>query len=110
MPSEFRSDFLILEKTFIPTTNTFNLRETLECGQVFRYQLKDGEYHLSAGEHHAIFKEIEGIGDKKRKALLNAFGSIENIKRASEEELAKVEGIGAIRAKKIKEFFNSYEG
>ena len=70
-------------------------------------------YHKSTHQKTnltSIFKEIEGIGDKKRKALLNAFGSIENIKRASEEELAKVEGIGAIRAKKIKEFFNSYEG
>ena len=53
--------------------------------------------------------KIDGIGDKKRKALLNAFGSIENIKRASEEELARVEGIGAVRAKKIKEFFDGYE-
>lgn len=70
-------------------------------------------YHKSTHQKTnltSIFKEIEGIGEKKRKALLNAFGSIENIKRASEEELAKVEGIGAIRAKKIKEFFNSYEG
>ena len=58
----------------------------------------------------SIFKDIEGIGEKKRKALLNAFGSIENIKRASEEDLAKVEGIGDKRAKKIKEFFDSYEG
>ena len=63
MPSEFRSAFLILEKTFIPTTDTFNLRETLECGQVFRYQLKDGEYHLSAGGHHAVFKASDGGWD-----------------------------------------------
>ena len=63
MPSEFRSAFLILEKKFIPTTSTFNLRETLECGQVFRYQLVDGTYHLSAGEHHAVFKEVDGGWD-----------------------------------------------
>ncbi len=70
-------------------------------------------YHKSTHQKTnltSIFKDIEGIGDKKRKALLNAFGSIENIRRASEEELAKVEGIGNVRAKKIKEFFNSYEG
>ena len=70
-------------------------------------------YHKSTHQKTnltSIFKEIEGIGDKKRKALLNAFGSIENIKRASQEELAKVDGIGTVRAKKIKEFFESYEG
>ncbi|MBR2336374.1 MAG: excinuclease ABC subunit UvrC [Clostridia bacterium] len=70
-------------------------------------------YHKSTHQKTnltSIFKEIEGIGEKKRKALLNAFGSIENIKRASQEELAKVEGIGMVRAKKIKEFFDGYEG
>lgn len=58
----------------------------------------------------SIFEEIEGIGEKKRKALLKEFGSVENIKRASEEDLAKVDGIGIKRAKKIKEFFDNYEG
>ena len=70
-------------------------------------------YHKSTHEKtnlKSIFSQIDGIGDKKRKAILNAFGSIENIKRATEEELAEVEGIGKKRAKKIKEFFNSYEG
>lgn len=57
----------------------------------------------------SVFDGIDGIGEKKRKALLKEFGSIENIKRATEEDLAKVDGIGIKRAKKIKEFFNSYE-
>ncbi len=57
----------------------------------------------------SVFDGIDGIGEKKRKAILKEFGSIENIKRATEEDLAKVDGIGIKRAKKIKEFFNSYE-
>ena len=58
----------------------------------------------------SAFEDIDGIGEKKRKALLREFGSIENIKRASEEDLANVDGIGKKRAKKIKEFFDGYEG
>ncbi len=58
----------------------------------------------------SVFEDIDGIGEKKRKALLKEFGSIENIKRASEEDLANVDGIGKKRAKKIKEFFDGYEG
>lgn len=55
----------------------------------------------------SVLSEIEGIGKARRKALMDAFGSLENIRRASEEELAKVEGIGEKRAKTIKEFFKN---
>lgn len=70
-------------------------------------------YHKSTHQKtnlKSIFEQIDGIGDKKRKALMQKFGSIENIKRASEEDLAEVEGIGSTYAKKIKEFFSNYEG
>ena len=70
-------------------------------------------YHKSTHEKTnltSVLKQIDGIGEKKRKALMNSFGSLENIKRASLEDLSKVEGIGEVRAKKIKEFFNDYEG
>ena len=34
--------------------------------------------------------KIEGVGDKRRTDLLRHFGSIENIKQASEQELARI--------------------
>ena len=34
--------------------------------------------------------KIPGVGDKRRADLLKHFGSIENIKRADEQELARV--------------------
>ena len=34
--------------------------------------------------------KIEGVGNKRRTDLLKHFGSIENIKQASEQELARV--------------------
>lgn len=37
--------------------------------------------------------EIEGIGPKKKKALLSHFKSIENIKKASRDELLQVKGL-----------------
>ncbi len=51
----------------------------------------------------SVLREVEGIGAKKQKALMDAFGTIDKIMKASEEELAKVEGIGKELAKKIKE-------
>jgi excinuclease ABC subunit C len=47
--------------------------------------------------------EINGIGPKKKKALIKQFGTIQNIRQASIEELAAVKGINRSLALKIKE-------
>ena len=47
--------------------------------------------------------EIEGIGPKKKKALLEKFKSVEKMKQASIEELMQIKGITKQIAKKIKE-------
>ena len=51
----------------------------------------------------SVLEEVEGIGEKKRKALMDSFGTIDRIMKADEEELAKVDGIGKELARKIKE-------
>ncbi len=48
--------------------------------------------------------EIPGVGKKKSETLLKSFGSVEMIKRASEESLAQ--SVGASTAKAIMEYFN----
>lgn len=53
----------------------------------------------------SVLEEIGGIGAKKRKALLERFGTIDKIMRASEEELACTEGVGKELAVRIREFF-----
>ena len=45
--------------------------------------------------------EIEGIGEVKKIALLKHFGSVENIRNSTVEELMKVKGINENLAKKI---------
>ncbi len=53
----------------------------------------------------SVLNEIDGIGKKRRKALFDKFGSVENIKRASVDELAETDGVGRAQAIKIKEYF-----
>lgn len=63
-------------------------------------------YHRKLRESQltkSILDEIEGIGEVKKKKLLKEFGSIEEIKKASIEELTKVDGITEKLAQKIKE-------
>jgi len=53
----------------------------------------------------SVLSEIEGVGKKKRIALMNKFGTIDRIMGASVEELSSVEGIGEALAKNIKDYF-----
>lgn len=50
----------------------------------------------------SIFEDIPGIGPVTRKKLLKQFGSMKNVRQASEAELAKV--VGVARARTITEY------
>jgi excinuclease ABC subunit C len=52
-------------------------------------------------------EEIQGIGKKRRLALLKYFGSLEAINKASLEEIAQVKGFNRDLAEKIKEFLSA---
>ncbi len=49
----------------------------------------------------SVLEEIEGVGKKKQKALMDKFGTIDKIMDASTEELCEADGIGLELAKKI---------
>lgn len=49
---------------------------------------------------------IRHVGPTSAQALANKFGSIENIRNASTDELANVEGVGGVIAESINEWFS----
>ena len=49
----------------------------------------------------SVLDDIDGVGNVKKKALLNYFGSVKNIINASVDEISKIEGINKILANKI---------
>ena len=63
----------------------------------YHRKLRDKEMRKS------VLDDIKGIGNVKKQALLKKFGSVENIKQASIEELIKVKGITEELARKLKE-------
>jgi excinuclease ABC subunit C len=66
------------------------------------------DYHRGVRDKKSlgsVLDRIEGIGPNRRNALLEHFGSVENIKNANEEALQEVQGISANQAKRIREYF-----
>lgn len=90
-------------------------REEFEISEMlfnFITNLQD-EVHNTAIEYHRKIRDkemtkskldyIDGIGEKKRTALLKKFGSVAKIKEATVEEISEIKGINVELAKKIKE-------
>lgn len=55
----------------------------------------------------STLEDIEGIGAKRRQALLHRFGGIRELAKAPVDEIAKVPGISEHLAKRIFQFFHS---
>jgi excinuclease ABC subunit C len=55
----------------------------------------------------SVLDEIPGIGDKRKKALLERFGSVMRLRRATAEEIAGVPGMGLAAAREILERLRS---
>ncbi|QJA09984.1 excinuclease ABC subunit UvrC [Romboutsia sp. CE17] len=53
----------------------------------------------------SVLDDIQGIGEKRKKALLAYFKDIDAIKKASVEELAQVEGMNKASAESVYNFF-----
>ena len=92
---ENRIEFLISEKLFNFITNLQD--EVHKTAIEYHRKVRDKEMTKSKLDY------IDGIGEKKRTALLKKFGSVRNIKEASIEDLIQVKGINLALAEKIKE-------
>ena len=85
----------------------------------FVQRLRDEAHRFAVGSHRARRKkdlreaglqEIPGIGPTRKRALLQHFGTLKAIERASEADLAKVPGVSAETARKIYDFFHDRPG
>jgi excinuclease ABC subunit C len=85
----------------------------------FVERLRDEAHRFAVGSHRARrrrdiresgLQEIPGIGPTRKRALLQHFGTLKAIERASLGDLAKVAGINAETARKIYDFFHERAG
>jgi excinuclease ABC subunit C len=67
-------------------------------------------YHRTLRDKHAIHSELDdiiGVGERRKRALLRHFGSVEKIRHAAVEELATVRGMTKKVAEEIAEFYKT---
>lgn len=67
-------------------------------------------YHRQLHRKNSITSELDqiaGIGEKRKKALLNAFGSVEKIRTMTVQQLADAEGVDKRSAQNVYDYFHS---
>ncbi len=94
-----------VELEFPKGSEAINMITALQ-DETHRFAISYHKLLRSKEQIHSILDDIDGIGPKRRKALLLYFKNIEAIKNASVEELAEVDGMNSAAAEKVYEFFN----
>ena len=74
--------------------------------EVHRFSIAYHKEKHTRGAVSTTLVRIPGIGEKKAKALLKAFGSLKKIRAADETALCAVPGISTSNAKAIRAFFD----
>lgn len=75
--------------------------------EAHRFAITSHRQKRAKNMFHESLIDIEGIGAKRKKALLNHFGSIKILSGASVSEIMRVEGISEKIAKKIYTFYHN---
>ncbi len=95
------------------TINQTDIELEQGSGLLFYFQnIRDEAHRFAISTHRAKraksfvksrLDDIEGIGAKRKKLLLEHFGSVDGIKKAHPQDLAKVSGVSRTLAQKILE-------
>ncbi|MFW9981904.1 MAG: excinuclease ABC subunit UvrC, partial [Candidatus Thorarchaeota archaeon] len=105
------------DETMFTRDNTEGIQLDLGSEGLHLVQRIRDEAHRFAQKYHhklrekrfsgSILEEAPGIGPKRRSALLQEFGSYDNVKKATVEQLAKVDGMSEKAARTLREWLDS---
>jgi len=103
------------EQVFMPDRAPFTL-PARDPALFYLQRLRDEAHRFAIGAHREKRKkavsanpldDIPGIGGKRKRALLNHFGSARAVARAKAQDLAAVDGVSAALAQRIYDHFHS---
>jgi len=99
-----------IEEVFVPGRSDPILLSRHNPGLQLLQRIRDEAHRFALGFHRqrresrgfgSLFDELEGVGPARRRALLQHFGSVEEMAAASQEELEGVPGVPAAVARRI---------
>lgn len=93
------------EITINSKRQAFTLVSTIQ-EEVHRFSVAYHRQKHKASSLQSMLTQIDGIGEKKAKALLMKFKTVKAIRSASVEELCTVEGIHRATAQKVYDYFS----
>lgn len=105
-----------LEEVFLPDKSEPEMMPKASSGLKLLQQIRDEAHRFAITFHRSLRSKrtvqteldlIEGIGKKRAKELLEAFGSVQGVKFATQEQIAEV--VGEKVAGKIAEYFSPGE-
>lgn len=73
--------------------------------EAHRFALEYNKKLRSKRYSRSILDEVDGIGPKRKKALISHFGSVSRMRQAGIDDLQAVEGISRAMAERLYEFF-----
>ena len=101
------------EEVFLPQRAAPIVLPRQSPGLQLLQRVRDEAHRFALSYHHKRHKRqafasaldaVPGIGDKRKHALLQQFGSVKGIQEASVEELASARGITEGLARRIKQY------
>jgi excinuclease ABC subunit C len=101
-----------LEEVFVPEASDPQSIPKTSSGLKLLQQIRDEAHRFAVAYHRTLRKKrtlqteldlIKGIGKVRARELLEAFGSVQGVKFATEEQLAEI--VGSKIATKVKEYF-----
>ncbi len=105
-----------LEEVWLPDSDFPVILPRASAGLYLLQRIRDEAHRFAISFHRqkrgkamtvSALDSVPGLGESKRKALLNQFGSVKSIKAASVEELTAAKGIGPALAGAIVRHFNA---
>ncbi|MBR2251959.1 MAG: excinuclease ABC subunit C, partial [Neisseriaceae bacterium] len=90
-----------------PPTHLARLILQMVRDEAHRFAITGHRKHRDKSRTHNALDDIDGIGAKRKKALITRFGSVKAIQSAAVEEIAQVTGISLPLAEKIYAYFHS---
>ncbi len=99
-----------LEEVFIPGISDAQTLPKSSSSLKLLQRIRDEAHRFAISYHRqqrgermvkSLLDEIPGIGTERRNALMKAFGSIDEIRKASVEEIARVKGMNTKTAEKV---------